>query len=105
MTSTKKRLDDIFKRLDELNAKGLQLVLDMITNLDEGGITFKIKVLDRFNTIIQEENIPDVPREYLDKYIDQYKIQPKLNLYYIKNGVLEYQPTLLEREIEKQKDI
>ena len=98
MISTKKQIEDIFKRLDNLNTKGLQLVLDMITNLDTREFYYKIKVLDRHNKIIQEEDIHDIPREYIDRYTDKYNIIPRLDFYFIKNGILEYQPTIVERE-------
>ena len=98
MISANKRIEDIFKRLDKLNTNGLQLVLDMITNLDTREYFYKIKVLDRHNKILQEEEIHDIPREYIDRYIDKYNIIPRLDFYFIKNGILEYQPTIAERE-------
>ena len=100
MISTKKKIDDIFKRLDDLNTKGLQLVLDMITDLEStpARLYYKIKVLDRHNKVIQEEDIYDIPREYIERYTDKYNLQPRLDYYNIVNGKPLYQPTIAERE-------
>lgn len=94
----KQRLDNINKKINELNTSGLQVVLDMITNLDNRELYYKIKLLDRHNNIIQEEEIHDIPREYIEKYTKRYNITPRLDLYNITNGKLEYIPTILERE-------
>lgn len=94
----KQRLDNINKKINELNTSGLQVVLDMITNLDNNELYYKIKLLDRHNNIIQEEEIHDIPREYIEKYTKRYNITPRLDFYNIINGKLEYIPTLLERE-------
>ena len=96
-----KRVEDIFKRIDNLNTKGLQLVLDMITNLDTREFYYKIKVLDRHNKIIQEEDIHDIPREYIERYTDKYNLQPRLDFYNVVNGKLVYQPRLAELDTYK----
>ena len=71
MISTKRKIEDIFKRIDKLNTQGLQLVLDMITNLETTPATlyYKIKVLDKHNKVIIEEDIHDTPREYIERYL------------------------------------
>lgn len=95
-----KKIDDIFKRIDSLNAKGLQLVLDMISDLesDKPCLYHKIKVLDKHNKVIQEDDIKGTPREYIEQYIDKYNLQPRLDFYNVVNGKLVYQPTIAERE-------
>ena len=100
MISTKKRIEDIFKRIDTLNTQGLQLVLDMITNLESTPATlyYKIKVLDKHNKVIVEEDIHDIPREYIERYTDKYNLEPRLDYYNIVNGIPVYQPTIAERE-------
>lgn len=108
MISTKKRIDDIFKRIDNLNTKGLQLVLDMITDLENipATIYYKIKVLDRHNNVIIEEDIHDMLREYIEKYTDKYNLEPRFKLYNIVNGKPVYQSTIAEREnAEKVQEI
>lgn len=108
MINTNKRINDIFKRIDSLNTKGLQLVLDMITNLESTPATlyYKIKVLDKHNKVIVEEDIHDTPREYIERYIDKYNLEPRLDYYNIVNGKPVYQPTILEREnAEKVQEI
>ena len=52
-----KKIDDIFKRVDKLNLKGLQLVLDMITDLesDTPNLYHKIKILDRYNNVVNDK--------------------------------------------------
>lgn len=102
MIKTNKKIEDILKRLNSLDAKGLQLVLDMITDLDKGYLYYKIKLLDKNNNVIQEEDIEDRPREYIDKYTDKYNIIPRLDFYNIINGKAVYQPTLKEREDAKK---
>lgn len=100
MISTKRKIEDIFKRIDKLNTQGLQLVLDMITNLETTPATlyYKIKVLDKHNKVIIEEDIHDTPREYIERYTDKYNLEPRLDYYNIVNGKPVYQPTILERE-------
>jgi len=108
MISTKKKIDEIFKRIDTLNTKGLQLVLDMITNLESTPATlyYKIKVLDKHNKVIVEEDIHDIPREYIERYTDKYNLEPRLDFYNIVNGKAVYQPTIAEREnAEKVQEI
>lgn len=94
----KKRIEDIYKKLDELNTQGLQIVLDMIYDVDNSTLYHKIKLLDRHNNILQEDDIPENPREYIDKYTEKYKVKPRLDFYNIENGKMIYQPTLAERE-------
>lgn len=101
MINTNKKIEDIFKRIDRLNIKGLQLVLDMITDLDKNQLYYKIKVLDKHNKIIQEDTIEGTPREYIDKYIDKYNMIPRLDFYDIINGKLIYKPTLAELDNAK----
>lgn len=98
MIKTNKKIEDILKRLNSLDAKGLQLVLDMITDLDKGYLYYKIKLLDRHNNIIQEEDIEDRPREYIDKYTNKYNIIPRIDFYNIVGGKKVYRPTIQERE-------
>ena len=98
-----KRIKDIFKRIDTLNMQGLQLVLDMITDLesDKPCLYYKIKLLDKHNKVIIEEDIQDTPREYIDKYADKYNLQPRLDFYNVVNGKLVYQPRLAELDTYK----
>ena len=98
-----KRINDIFKRIDNLNMQGLRLVFDMITDLesDTANIYYRIKVLDRHNNIIKEETIKDTPREYIDKYIDKYNMQPRIDRYNVVNGKLVYIPRLAELDTYK----
>ena len=55
MISTKKQVQDLFKRLDKLDTKGIKVMLDMITDLDESNIYFTIKAVDRYNNVIKQE--------------------------------------------------
>ncbi len=101
MISARQKIDNYFKRLDRLNQKGVKVVLDMITDIQENKLYHKIKVLDKNNNVIQEDTINGNPREYIDTYIKKYGITPRLDFYNLINGKLEYIPTLIERENEK----
>lgn len=102
MINIYKKLEQVNKRIDKLKDKNLQLVLDMITDLDNNNLFYKIKVLDKNNKVIQEDVIKGIPREYIDKYIEKYKINLRIDLYNIQNGNLVYIPTLLERDKMEQ---
>lgn len=101
--SYKKRIDDIFKKLDTINMQGLQIVLDIISDLEKDNpcLYFKIKLLDKDNNIIISEDIENVPREYIERYIDKYKIIPRIDFYNIVNNKLIYVPSLSEQDTYK----
>ena len=104
LTNYDKRIKDIFKKIEEYNDKANQVVLDMIVDLESDipTLSYKIKVLDKNNYKIVSEDISGYPKDYIDKYIEKYKMQPRLDVYKVINGNLVYQPTLLEQE--KYKD-
>lgn len=88
MISTKKQVQDLFKRLDKLDTKGIKVMLDMITDLDESNIYFTIKAVDRYNNVIEQETFSDIPREYLDRYMQKYNKTAEVQVYKKVNGEL-----------------
>lgn len=95
-----KRIDEIFKKIEEYNDKANQVVLDMIIDLESDIPTlyFRIKVLDKNNYKIVSEDIRGYPKETIDKYVAKYKMLPRLDIYKVINGNLVYQPTLSEQD-------
>ena len=85
--TSKQRLEDIFKRIDKLNTQGIKVELQLITDLDNEGILFMIIATDRLGNILEQEEINDVPREYIERYSDKYNVNVELNTYKIINGV------------------
>lgn len=90
MINTNKKLDAILKRIDKLNVSGLQLILEMITDINNDNVElyFCIKVLDRYNRVIQEDKITNTPKEYIEKYIDKYNLTPIMKVYRKENNKL-----------------
>lgn len=83
---SKYKLDKIIDRINKLNIEGIKVILDMIVDTDKGIMYFKIKAVNRFNEIIEQEDFTDIPREYLDKYYDKYKTIASVDIYKIING-------------------
>ncbi len=85
---TKKRVDQLLERLNKLNVNGIKVYLDMVTDLDNRGLYFKISAVDRKGETIEEETFIDIPRVYLEKYGSKYKTMANIRTYNKINGEL-----------------
>ena len=89
MTS-KQRLENILKRIDKLDAKGIKVYLDMITDRVDTDLYFRIQAVDRLGNILEEENFTDIPKDYIDRYSDKYNIVASVRVYdKINNDLIE----------------
>ena len=98
MINISQRVNNIFKRMDTLDLSNLKVILDFISDLDNNRLYYVIKVVDKYNKVIQSDTIYGTPRDFINKYTEKYNQIPRLDFYNIVNGKLEYQPTILERE-------
>lgn len=76
MTS-KNKIDDFIKRLDNLDANNIKVFLDFIKDADNDTIAYRLRAVNRLNVIIEQEIIRDIPTEYINKYCKKYKINCK----------------------------
>lgn len=88
MKTPHQRLEDIYKRVDKLNLEGIKPIFYIIADLDKepAEIYFKILVKDRFNNILQEQEIHDIPRDYLNQLADKYNDKIEFKGYKILNN-------------------
>ena len=89
MTS-KQRLENILKRIDKLDAKGIKVYLDMITDRVDTDLYFRIQAVDRLGNVLEEETFTDIPKDYIDRYSDKYNIVASVRVYdKINNDLIE----------------
>ena len=89
MTS-KQRLENFLKRIDKLDAKGIKVYLDMITDRVDTDLYFRIQAVDRLGNILEEETFTDIPKDYIDRYSDKYNIVASVRVYdKINNDLIE----------------
>lgn len=71
---SKKRLDNIIKRLDALDKSNIKITLDFIRDLEHNSLAFRVSAIDRLGAVIEQETFTDIPRPYLEKFYKKYKV-------------------------------
>jgi hypothetical protein len=71
---SKNKIDNIIKRLDALEVSNIKITLDFIRDLEHNSIAFRISAIDRLGAVIEQETFTDIPRPYLDKFYNKYKV-------------------------------
>lgn len=73
--TTRQKVEQIFKRLDNLDKAGIKVILSIITDFNSKDIiSFRIRAIDKKNKILQEEYFKDTPIKYITKFKKIYNI-------------------------------
>lgn len=88
MHNYKSIINKIQQRLTNLDNSNNKIILEVITDLEskQGNISYILKVVNRTNEILYQEEIIGVPREYITRAINKYNCKVELDFYNIING-------------------
>ena len=88
MHNYKSIINKLHQRLTNLDNSNNKIVLEVITDLEstKKNLWYILKVINRTNKVIHQEEINGIPREYITNAINQYKCKIELEFYNIING-------------------
>lgn len=100
--SNKKKIENIEKRLNELDNANRHIQLDVITDLETPikkpgtdiilyGLYYRVSLQDRFNNIIEQTDLKEdattKPADLIQYFTSKYNVPVKMAFYDIQNGV------------------
>ena len=80
------KLDNLTNRLNNLRDSNNKIILECINDKDSDSYYHLIKVLNRFNEVIDKSDAIGIPKDYIDTYIKKYNCKVGLEFFIIDNG-------------------
>ena len=71
---SKKKIDDLLKRLNTLEQSNIKITLDFIRDLEHNKLAFRVSAVNRLGVVIEQDTFIDIPKPYLEKYFKKYNV-------------------------------